>query len=76
MNKIEEAANLFVEKLKEYVLEDSTYEEEEFEGLVFMTMIETITQTDPKDNIQPEQIFSCAQKRIIDLQLEQIKKQK
>lgn len=73
-NQIEKAANVLVEKLREYIEEEPIYDEEEFEALVFTTMIETITQTDPTENIQPNDIFIYAEKRIIELKLGQLKK--
>jgi hypothetical protein len=72
--KTEKAANLFVKKLREQITEDSIYDEEEFEALVFTTIIQTITLTDPVENIQPNDIFLYTEKRITELKLELIKK--
>jgi len=42
--------------------EDHPMDAGEFETLVFTTVIETIIQTDPTENIQPNEIFLYAEK--------------
>jgi hypothetical protein len=74
MNKTEEAANLFVEKSRKHITKDSNYEKENFEALVFEKMVEAMYEIDNTGNLESNEVFLYAEKRITDLRLEQLEK--